>query len=607
MTDMSKLKPYDKYQSVIYDYVSQLPEGWKLLPNIAIFQERVEKGFINEELLSVTIGKGVIRQSDVDVKKDSSNEDKSNYKLIKIGDIAYNRMRMWQGALGYSNYQGITSPAYVVLKPKVEINPRFFHYMFRTGFYTNYSRRFSYGIVDDQLSLRYVDFKRMYSVVPPLETQNAIVKYLDRKTKQIQEFISKKERLIELLEEKKKKQISQLLENKNFDTVPLKYLIVKIGSGVTPLGGANTYVNEGIIFLRSQNVHFDGLHLDDVALISEKVYNSMKGSQVQFGDVLLNITGASIGRCCIYNSQEKANVNQHVCILRPCKKIRSTFLAYYLSTNFIQNKILDSQDGASREGLPLKIIKKFPIPNLDLRIQDALVKEIEEVNGEMSILISKAKIEIEKAKEYQESLITQIVTGQLRVPEQKAESTKANWEFKEAVLIAFLTKKCATTEYPLGRKRYTKFSYLFHRYTDNKVEKYRNKAAGPYNPETKYKGPEKIAKQNKYIQESKEGKFNGFVPDENIEKALDYFCKYWTEDDVAWFDKNKFLSNDKLELIATVDKAILDLQKQAKTISFDNVKKYIQESEEWKAKLKREIFSDDNIRQTIKDLDTFFS
>ncbi|MGV8134706.1 MAG: hypothetical protein AB2L20_05800 [Mangrovibacterium sp.] len=144
-----------------------------------------------------------MRQSDVDVKKDSSNEDKSKYKLIKVGDIAYNRMRMWQGALGYSDYQGITSPAYVVLKPKRMINQRFFHYMFRTTFYTNYSKRFSYGIVDDQLSLRYVDFKRMYSIVPPLETQNAIVDYLDRKTKQIQEFIARKERLIALLEEEK--------------------------------------------------------------------------------------------------------------------------------------------------------------------------------------------------------------------------------------------------------------------------------------------------------------------------------------------------------------------------------------------------------------------
>ncbi|OQX73442.1 MAG: hypothetical protein B6D64_13865, partial [Bacteroidetes bacterium 4484_276] len=118
------------------DESKELPVGWQLLPNIAIFQERIERGFIDEELLSVTIGKGVIRQADVDIKKDSSNEDKSKYKLIKVGDIAYNKMRMWQGALGYSQHKGISSPAYVILNPKMKINPKYFHYMFRTGFYT---------------------------------------------------------------------------------------------------------------------------------------------------------------------------------------------------------------------------------------------------------------------------------------------------------------------------------------------------------------------------------------------------------------------------------------------------------------------------------------
>lgn len=96
---MTKLQPYPKYYPVAYDYATELPEGWQLLPNIAVFEERIERGHETEELLSVTIGRGVIRQTDVDIKKDGSNEDKSKYKLIKVGDIAYNKMRMWQGAL----------------------------------------------------------------------------------------------------------------------------------------------------------------------------------------------------------------------------------------------------------------------------------------------------------------------------------------------------------------------------------------------------------------------------------------------------------------------------------------------------------------------------
>jgi len=176
-----KLKKYKTYYSVNYDYVNQLPEGWDLLPNIAIFEERIERGFEKEELLSVTIGRGVIKQTEL-TKKDSSTLDKSKYLLVYPGDLVYS-MRFRQGASGYSNYRGIVSPACTVLKPRrnIKINQKFFHYLFRTEFYKNYVERFSYGIADGQIPLRYSDFKRMYSIVPPIEDQDKIVSYLDNR------------------------------------------------------------------------------------------------------------------------------------------------------------------------------------------------------------------------------------------------------------------------------------------------------------------------------------------------------------------------------------------------------------------------------------------
>lgn len=179
----------------------KLPNSWRVLPNIALFDERISKGHNNEELLSVTIGKGIIKQS-VGNKRDNSNEDKSNYKLVKVGDIAYNKMRMWQGAVGVSEYKGIVSPAYVVLKPKIKMNSKFFHYLFRTKFYSNYSKRYSYGLCDDQLNLRYKDFKRMKSIVPPIEEQDQIVSFLDRKCKSLDEYIEKRLRIKKLMLEK---------------------------------------------------------------------------------------------------------------------------------------------------------------------------------------------------------------------------------------------------------------------------------------------------------------------------------------------------------------------------------------------------------------------
>ena len=216
------MQRYPKYEPVHFDYVRELPAGWRLTPNIAIFDERIERGHPNAELLAVTISKGIIKQTELEHKKDISNEDKSHYKFVQCGDLAYNKMRMWQGAVGYSQYQGIVSPAYVVLSPKVPLNPRFFHYLFRTGFYTNYSKRFSYGICDDQLSLRSKDFKRMYAIVPPLDAQDAIVAYLDRKSARANDFIAKQTRLIEVLKEQKQAVINQAVTKGMNPDAPLK-------------------------------------------------------------------------------------------------------------------------------------------------------------------------------------------------------------------------------------------------------------------------------------------------------------------------------------------------------------------------------------------------
>src|SRR5690606_6329709 len=115
----------------------------------------------------------------------------------------YNPMRMWQGALGISSYQGIVSPAYIILKSKGKINPKYYHYLYRTSFYTKYSKQHSYGLCDDQLKLRYPQFKRMYYFVPPLEIQNLIVAYLEKKEKQIKKFVKKKKELISSLKDQK--------------------------------------------------------------------------------------------------------------------------------------------------------------------------------------------------------------------------------------------------------------------------------------------------------------------------------------------------------------------------------------------------------------------
>ena len=166
----------------------------------------------------------------------------------------------------------------------------------------------------------------------------------------------------------------------------------KVGSGVTPRGGAETYLDEGIPLFRSQNVTNDGFLMDDIAFISEEVDESMKGTRVKPGDVLLNITGASIGRC-YYTSDdfEHGNVNQHVCIIRPKKnKVKAAYLHYCIISDIGQQQIDLTQTGANREGLAVEDIKgfTFDIPSLSeqQRIVDYLDEKLSNIKKRIDIL-----------------------------------------------------------------------------------------------------------------------------------------------------------------------------------------------------------------------------
>lgn len=147
----------------------------------------------------------------------------------------------------------------------------------------------------------------------------------------------------------------------------------KIGSGVTPQGGEASYKSKGIPLIRSQNVRVNRLDLSDVALIDQDQHNKMSGSKVVPGDVLLNITGASIGRSCVVpHNVVESNVNQHVCIIRPKASIDARFLSLFLNSWFGQKQICSFQGGGSREALNFQQIGKFDIPTPPIPEQKAI-------------------------------------------------------------------------------------------------------------------------------------------------------------------------------------------------------------------------------------------
>lgn len=179
---------------------------WKKDNLGALFTERVETNCEHMELLAITGTQGVIPRSLLDLK-DNSSEDKSKYLHICFGDIGYNTMRMWQGVSAYSNYEGIVSPAYTILKPKDEICAKYFSYLFKLPEIVFLFYRFSQGLVDDTRNLKYENFSKIKVKFPNDESeQEAISKVFEAVDKEIKLL---QQNLVQ--EKQKKKALMQLL------------------------------------------------------------------------------------------------------------------------------------------------------------------------------------------------------------------------------------------------------------------------------------------------------------------------------------------------------------------------------------------------------------
>ena len=173
-------------QSAIFEGYLRVPcQGrehlakWETIKIGNIFNERSERGGNADELLSVTINFGVRRQSDTE-KKDSSSEDKGNYKRVVAGDIVYNTMRMWQGASGVSPWAGIVSPAYTVIYPKRNQNTIFWAYAFKHWRLVQTFQKFSQGLTSDTWNLKFPQLADIKVAMPSLDEQNVIVEFLSR-------------------------------------------------------------------------------------------------------------------------------------------------------------------------------------------------------------------------------------------------------------------------------------------------------------------------------------------------------------------------------------------------------------------------------------------
>lgn len=196
------------------EWVSQIPENWGVQRNGFLFYDRDERGYPDLPILEVSIHTGVKVRQFSGEHVEQQAEDPATYKRTLLGDLAFNKMRMWQGAVGVSPVDGLVSPDYQVCRPREGVHARYFEELFRTSFYMTEINRYSHGIVKDRNRLYWDRFKEMPSLLPPPEEQRRIVEHIDDFTARIGGLIAKVREGIEKLREYRTALISAAVTGK---------------------------------------------------------------------------------------------------------------------------------------------------------------------------------------------------------------------------------------------------------------------------------------------------------------------------------------------------------------------------------------------------------
>lgn len=444
-----RYQPYPDYIDSGVEWLGQIPAHWDVRrlkfvaginpsrSEVAYLPGDVEVSFLPME----RVGYGSL---DLELRKPLA-EVKQGFTYFRDGDVLVAKItpsfENGKGALafGLENGIGFGTTELHVIRATQEIDRQFL-------FYLTFSHQFR-GMGETQMfgtagQKRVPDsfINNFPTPLPPLPEQRAIAAFLDRETARIDALIARKRELIDLLRRQRTALISHAVTKgldpsaplkdsgvewlgkipAHWDVLKLKWLSKKIGSGKTPKGGASNYVSSGVIFLRSQNVHFSGLRLDDVVYIPPEIDRDMASSRVHSLDVLLNITGASLGRCSLVPENfPPANVNQHVCIIRPYSdRLMPKLLNYALMSDYMQFQIFANEDGISREGLNFRAIGNMIVAVPPLAEQRAISEYLDRETARIDRLIGEIEESIALLQRQRTALISAAVTGKIDVREQ---------------------------------------------------------------------------------------------------------------------------------------------------------------------------------------------
>jgi type I restriction enzyme S subunit len=398
----------------------------------------------DEELLSVYRDHGVVRKSDRDDNFNKASEDLSLYQRVVVGDLVVNKMKAWQGSVAVSNLNGIVSPAYFVFEDTGDVERRFMHYLLRSSPYVGMYRAASKGIRPSQWDLDPEVLRTVPLFLPASADQEAIARFLDRETAEIDAFIADQEELIALLGERRAATISHAVTKGLDPNVPMKdsgiewlgrvpshWRVAPIKHVIDSMPGfafnSDDYGVEGdaIRLLRGVNVGVGQIDWEERVTWPHGVDAKLKVYELHLGDVVVGLDRPVIAKgvrvAMLTGSDLPSLLVQRVLRVRATIQSVAGFLAYVLGSTEFSSYVTPIFTGVSvphlSEGQVGEFTIAIPPVNEQQRIVDYLGDELAELNNS----IADAREAIGLSRERRAALISAAVTGKIDVRGQVRE------------------------------------------------------------------------------------------------------------------------------------------------------------------------------------------
>jgi type I restriction enzyme S subunit len=413
-------------------WLGNYPAHWQVLRIKNIFSEIEDRSTSgNEELLSVSHYTGVTLKRDSLENEDdfiSNAETLEGYKRVAKGDLVINIMLAWNGSLGISPFDGITSPAYCVYRAKENNNPEYFGYLFATNLLKTEFRKKSTGIIDSRLRLYSDKFFSIFSVVPPVEEQNKIVEYIKTQSQKINHFIAKKQQFIALLKEQRQSIVTNAVTKGINRKAKLKSTKIEwIGDvpqhwevrrlkftsdliyGISP--NEKTYNDKGIgSILINGPVEYSE---EDFGITRELKWTTEPQKFAPKGALLFCLRGSTTGRLNICHTD--VSIGRGVAAIVG-KLITQEFLVEVMS--ILRKNIENSFKGSTFPSVTSQDLNNYYITVPPLPEQTQIINYIKTETTTIDTAIAKTVREIELIKEYKEAMIAEAVMGKVNFNKQ---------------------------------------------------------------------------------------------------------------------------------------------------------------------------------------------